>query len=102
MRLVVGLVDGGVKELADVDERDDAGDEKDQRGDGENEFGVEAHGRVEALLPPHGLVGGLAVLFELVVEGLEADAEDFGGSRLVLAGGLEGAEDQQALALIYC
>jgi hypothetical protein len=29
-----------VKELADVDGRNDAGDEKDQRGDGEDEFGL--------------------------------------------------------------
>jgi hypothetical protein len=32
-----------MQELTDVGNRDDAGDEKNQRGDGEDEFGFEAH-----------------------------------------------------------
>src|ERR1035441_114562 len=45
--------------------------------------------------------GGATVLFQLVVKGLEAHAQDFGGARPVLPGGLEGALDQHPFGLVH-
>ena len=42
-----------------------------------------------------------AVLLELVVEGLQADAENLRGAGLVLPGGFEGAQNQQPLGLVH-
>jgi len=41
---VIGLLHRGVEQLEDIDERKDAGDEEHQAGDGEDEFGLQAHG----------------------------------------------------------
>ena len=46
---VVGLLDGGVKQLADVDQRNGPRNEEHQGGDGQHEFGFQTHG--EACLP---------------------------------------------------
>ena len=46
-------------------------------------------------------VAGLAVLLELVVQGLQAYAQNLRGAGLVLPGGLEGAQNQQPLHLIH-
>src|SRR5689334_13591304 len=42
-----------------------------------------------------------AELVQLVVERLQADAEDFGGARLVVARVLEGHQDQPVLGLFH-
>ena len=41
---VVGLLDGGMKQLAHVDQRKQPGNQKDQQGNGQNKFGLQAHG----------------------------------------------------------
>ena len=41
---VIGLLDRRMEQLDDIDQGEDAGDEEDQPGDGQNEFGLQAHG----------------------------------------------------------
>ena len=84
---VVGLLDGPVQQLACVDERNQRGDEKHQSRNSQNEFGLETHGSADRVL------AGAAVLLEFVVQGLEADAQDFSSAGLVLARGLKGVQD---------
>src|SRR5258708_40063683 len=44
---------------------------------------------------------GAAVLLELVVQRLEADAQDLCGTGLIVARGFEGLEDEEALRLVH-
>src|ERR1035437_594715 len=44
--------------------------------------------------------GVLGVFLELILQRLEADAKDLGGPRLVVVGGLQGFENEQALGFL--
>src|ERR1700693_1343673 len=53
------------------------------------------------LLPGNGLRGGAAILLQFIVKSLQADAENLGGSRLVIAGSLQRLENQHFLSLFH-
>ena len=86
---VVGLLDGRCSSWLAVDQRNHCGDEKHQSRDGQDEFGL-----ADAWLRLTVFLAGAAVLLEFVVEGLQADAQNLGGARLVLARGFQRAQDE--------
>ena len=84
---VVRLLHRGVQQLARVDQRNRRRNDKHQRRDGQYELGLETHDLGNSVLAVAN------VFLDLVVQGLEADAQYFSGASFVLARGFKCAEN---------
>ncbi len=91
-----GGAEGGLGEIGKIQQRHHDHDRRDQCHDRAPQPCLQRHLSVAARLH----LGG-AVLLEFVEQGLETDAEDFGGSRLIVAGMLQRQLNKRLLGLAH-